>query len=149
MVTGVSRRTGSDGAAASTAAAPYTREYVAPPTGRSATAQIAAVLSTLAGVWVAISPWFLSLGSRAAATDLIVGLAVAALGLFSVAGVRGFLGLQAGNILLGTWLIISPFILASAFSVNTPMYWSNGFAGAAIIVFGLAALAGMRPAAAR
>ncbi|MGE5289826.1 MAG: SPW repeat protein [Micromonosporaceae bacterium] len=144
MATNVTHRTAANGAAAHTAADLYTREYVAPPTGRSMAAQVITMLSTLAGVWVAISPWFLTLGPRATANDLIVGLVVAALGLFAIAGVRGFMGLQTGNVLLGTWLIISPFILAAKFSVGAPMYWSNCFAGATIIVFALAAFAGMR-----
>jgi len=107
-------------------------------------AQVTAVLGVLAGVWIAISPWFLTLGRRGTAEDLIVGLVVAALGAFGIAGARGFLGLQAGNLLLGIWLIISPFILASTFAVSTPMYWSNGFGGFAVILTALAALAGMR-----
>ena len=53
------------------------REYTAPPSGRSVLAQVAAVLAVLASVWVAISPWFLTLGRRGTANDLIVGLVVA------------------------------------------------------------------------
>jgi len=33
--------------------------------------------------------------------------------------------------------------------VRAPMYWSNGFAGAAVILFALAALASMRRAPVR
>lgn len=150
MATSVSNRTVTDGAATHVVSDPFnrayaaTREYTTPPSGRSVMAQVSAVLGVLAGLWVAISPWFLTLGHRETANDLIIGLAVAALGAFSIAGLRGFLGLQAGSLLLGVWLIISPFILASAFPVSAPMYWSNGFGGFAIIVFTLAALAGMR-----
>lgn len=145
MTTRISNRTISDGTAAGVARSDtHTREYEAPPTGRSAAAQVAAALSTLAGVWVAISPWFLTLGRRETATDLIVGLVVAAFGMFGLAGVRGFTGLMAGSALAGIWLIISPFILAAAFAVRAPMYWSNGFGGFAIIVFALASLAGLR-----
>jgi SPW repeat len=148
MAANVTQRTTANGAAHA-AASLRTTEYVAPPTGRSAAAQVSAMLAALAGLWVAISPWFLSLGPRETATDLIVGLAVAALGLFGIAGVRGFLGMQAGSALLGVWLIISPFILAATFTVSAPMYWSNGFAGATVIVFALAALASMRRTAVR
>lgn len=149
MATSVSNRISTDGAAVRAATSDlYTREYAAPPTGRSALAQIGAVLSTLAGVWVAISPWFLTLGRQATANDLIVGLVVAAFGMFGLAGVRGYLGQLSGSALAGIWLIISPFILASAFPVSTPMYWSNGFGGFAVIVFALAGLAGLRRRAA-
>ena len=145
MTTGISNQAFGDGAAARAVLSDtYTREYAAPPTGRSATAQVAAALSTLAGVWVAISPWFLTLGRRGTANDLIVGLVVAALGMFGMAGTRGFLGLMSGSALAGVWLIVSPFILAAKFAVGAPMYWSNGFGGFAIIVLALASLAGMR-----
>ncbi len=145
MTTGISNRTIGDGAAAGAAISDtYTREYAAPPTARSATAQVAATLSTLAGVWVAISPWFLTLGRRGTANDLIVGLVVAAFGMFAMAGVRGFTGLLTGSALAGIWLIISPFILAARFAVGAPMYWSNGFGGLAVLILALAGLASLR-----
>ena len=149
MATSVSNRVSTDGTATRAATSDlYPREYAAPPTTRSMVAQAGAVLGTLAGVWVAISPWFLTLGRQATANDLIVGLAVAAFGMFGVAGARGYFGLQAGCALAGVWLIISPFILASAFPVSAPMYWSNGFGGLAVILFALAGLAGLRRRAA-
>src|SRR5438046_10442962 len=87
-----------------------------PATRRSISAQVTAMLAMVAGLWVAISPWFLVLqgpaGRNAIVNDLIVGLAVAALGLFAIAGARGFMGLEMGSLLLGIWLIISPFILS-------------------------------------
>jgi hypothetical protein len=150
MTTNVNNQTVPGDAATRVVADPHnrdyaaTREYTAPPSARSMMAQVAAMLAVLAGVWVAISPWFLTLGRRATATDLIVGLVVAALGAFGIAGRRGFLGLQAGSLLLGIWLIITPFILAAKFAVSAPMYWSNGFGGFAVIVFALASLAGLR-----
>jgi hypothetical protein len=149
MATSVNNRTVSGGATTHVVADSYgqeyaAREYTAPPSGRSVMAQVAAVLAVLAGVWVAISPWFLTLGRRGTANDLIVGLVVAALGAFGIAGRRGFLGLQAGSLLLGIWLIITPFILASKFAVSAPMYWSNGFGGFAVILFALVSLAGLR-----
>jgi hypothetical protein len=64
----------------------------------------------LTGLWVAISPWFITLqytGGNAAAVNLISGLAVAAAGAFALAGPRGFAGLQSGSALLGVWLIIA------------------------------------------
>ncbi len=154
MATSVSNQAISGGATTHVVSDPYTRaeaatrEYTAPPSGRSVMAQVAAVLGVLAGLWVAISPWFLTLGHRETANDLIIGLAAAALGAFAIAGRRGFLGLQAGSLLLGIWLIITPFILAAKFAVSAPMYWSNGFGGFAIIVFALAALASMQHRAA-
>jgi len=118
----------------------------------SVLAQATMTLGLVTGLWVAISPWFLVLqhgGNNAAASNLIVGLAVAALGLYALSGSRGFLGLQVGSVLAGVWLIISPFILDAKYPIATPMYWSNVFAGALVVLIGLAALAEMRRASAR
>jgi hypothetical protein len=136
--------------AAATAPAAFSAEYVAPPTRRNLSAQVTAMLGMLTGLWVAISPWFLTLqaggGRNATANDLITGLAVTAFGLLAIAGMRGFPGLEVGSGLLGIWLIISPFILNAKFSIQAPMYWSNIWAGALIVVLALGALAGLRPA---
>jgi hypothetical protein len=152
MTSQTTQRTLANGAAASAPAA-FSTEYVTPPTGRSGFAQMTAVLATLAGLWVAISPWFVTLqaggGRNATVNDLIVGLAVAALGLFAVSGVRGFLGLETGSLLLGIWLIISPFILDAKYAIQAPMYWSNIWSGGVIAVLALASLAGMRRVRAR
>jgi hypothetical protein len=152
MTSQMTQRTAANGAAA-TAPAAFSTEYVTPPTGRSIYAQVTAVLAMLAGLWVAISPWFVMLqaggGRNATASDLIVGLAVAALGLFAISGVRGFLGLEVGKVLLGIWLIISPFILDAKYAIQAPMYWSNIWSGGVIAVLALASLAGLRRARAR
>ena len=119
-------------------------DYLAPTSSHSMLAQATVTLGMLTGLWVAISPWFLVLqhgGNNAAASNLIVGLAVAALGVYALSGSRGFLGLQAGSVLAGVWLIISPFVLDAKFAIATPMYWSNVFAGALVVLIGLAALA--------
>jgi hypothetical protein len=66
-------------------------EYVMPATWRGIGAQAAAVLGLLTGVWVALSPWFITLqnqGGNAAVVNLISGLAVAAVGAFAGAGTR-------------------------------------------------------------
>jgi GAF domain-containing protein len=118
-------------------------DYRAPTSSRSMLAQVTGTVGILAGLWVAISPWFLVLqhgGNNAAVTNLIVGLAVAGLGLFAVSGSRGFSGLELGTLLAGVWLILSPFILNATYDIATSMFWSNIFAGALIAVVGLAAL---------
>jgi hypothetical protein len=127
-------------------------DYLAPTNSRSVLAQATVTLGLLAGLWVAVSPWFLLLqhgGNNAAMSNLIVGLAVAALGLYTLSGSRGFLGLQVGSVLAGAWLIISPFILDAKYTIATSMYWSNVFAGALIVLIGLVALAETRRASAR
>jgi hypothetical protein len=143
----------SNGVATRQVTAVISDDYLAPTSSHSVLAQATATVGMATGLWVAISPWFLVLqhggGNNAAVSNLIVGLAVVALGLFALSGSRGFLGLQVGSVLAGVWLIISPFILDEKFAIATPMYWSNVFAGALVAVIGLAALAETWRASAR
>ena len=124
-----------------------TGEYLLPATGRGIGAQAVAALSVLTGLWVAISPWFLVLqhgGTNATAANLIAGLAVAALGATALASPRGYAGLQSGSLLLGAWLIVTPFILDAKFAIASPMYWSNIWSGAILMVLALAGLSMLR-----
>ncbi len=134
----------SNGAATRQVTAVISDDYLAPASSHSMVAQTTVILGSLTGLWVAVSPWFLVLqhgGNNATVANLIVGLAVVALGLFALSGSRGFLGLEVGSLLAGVWLIVSPFVLDAKYAIATPMYWSNVFAGALIVVIGLAALA--------
>ena len=158
MSTPLMRRPESNGAStgASTqavmAAAPGLTEYALPATSRDIGAQASAVLGLLTGVWVALSPWFLTLqntGTNANTVNLISGLAVAGLGAFALISPRGFAGLQVGTLLLGVWLIIAGPILSQKFSIADSMFWSNSVAGGVLIALaavGLAAVALRRPA---
>src|SRR5580692_762803 len=158
MSTPLIRRPESNGAStgASTqaviAAAPGLTEYALPVTSRDLGAQASAVLGLLTGVWVALSPWFLTLqntGTNANTVNLISGLAVAGLGAFTLVSPRGFAGLQVGSALLGVWLIIAGPILSHKFSITDAMFWSNSVAGGVLIAvaaLGLTAVAMRRPA---
>jgi hypothetical protein len=75
-----------------------------------------------------------------------VVLAVAAVAAASLAGPRGYAGLQFAAALLGVWVIISPFILDAKFSIAAPMYWSNIVSGGYLVVLALAGLATVRRA---
>jgi hypothetical protein len=106
-------------------------------------AQAAAVLGVLTGLWVALSPWFLTLqqgGTNANTVNLISGLAVAGLGAFALVSPRGFAGLEAGSALLGVWLIIAGPILSQKFTIADPMFWSNSWTGGLLIVLAAAGL---------
>ena len=125
-------------------------EYLLPTTRRGFAAQAMAALSVLTGLWIALSPSFLTLqqgGGNAAGTNLIAGLAVAVVAAASLVGPRGYAGLQFASALLGVWVIISPFILDAKFSIATPMYWSNILSGGYLVVLALAGLATVRRAA--
>ena len=125
-------------------------EYLLPATMRGVAVQAAAALGVLTGLWVALSPSFLTLqhgGGNAAVANLIAGLAVAAVSAASLVGPRGYAGLQFVSVLLGVWVIIFPFILDAKFSIATPMYWSNIVSGGYLMVLALAGLATVRRAA--
>jgi hypothetical protein len=153
MSTPLIRRPGSDGASAQPVQARATgpAEYALPVTGGALGAEMAAVLGLLTGVWVAVSPWFITLqqsGTNANTVNLISGLAVAGLGALALISPRGFTGLQAGSALLGVWLIIAGPILSDKHPIADPMFWSNSWAGAALIAFaaiGMAAVGLRRP----
>ena len=124
-------------------------EYLLPATMRGVAVQAAAALGVLTGLWVALSPSFLTLqhgGGNAAVANLIAGLAVAAIGAAALAGPRGFAGLLGAAVLLGAWVVISPFILDAKFSIATPMYWSNIFSGGYLVVLAITGLASVRRA---
>jgi hypothetical protein len=134
-----------DGSRQAAPAGPVAAEYLVPPTGRGIAAQAAAALGLPTGLWVAISPLFLTPqhggASAANVSNMIAGLVTADIGAFALASPRGFRGLQLTSLLLGVWVIISSFILDAMFPVAAPMYWSNTWSGATLVVLALAGLA--------
>jgi hypothetical protein len=125
-------------------AAPGQAGYALPATAADLGAQLTAVLGLLTSVWVAVSPWFLTLqqgGTNANTVNLISGLAVAGLAAVALTGPRGFAGLEVGGALLGVWLIIAGPILNQKHPIADPMYWSNSWAGGVLIAVALASLA--------
>ena len=154
MSTPMIRRTESDGASLQAVPADMSgpAEYGLPATLTGLGAQVSAALVLLTGVWVALSPWFLTLqsaGSNATIVNLISGLAVAGAGAFALASPRGFVGLQLSAALLGVWLIIAGPILSQRHPIADSMFWSNSWAGGLLIATaaaGLAAVALRRPA---
>jgi hypothetical protein len=153
MSTPLIRRPESNGASAQNVqtVASDQAEYALSASGGALVAQAAAVLGVLTGVWVALSPWFVTLqqnGTNANTVNLISGLAVAGVGALALASPRGFAGLQVGSALLGVWLIIAGPILSQKFAIADPMFWSNSAAGGVLIVLaaiGLGAVALRRP----
>jgi hypothetical protein len=150
MSTPLIRRPEPDGASAPSvsAVASGPADYVLPSTVRGMGAQASTVLGLLTGVWVALSPWFLTLqngGTNANTVNLISGLAVAGLAAFALVTPRGFHALQLGSGLLGVWLIVAGPILSEKFSIADPMFWSNSWAGGLLIALAAASLAAVAP----
>lgn len=154
MSTPLIRRPESDGASIQSvpAMAAGPAEYGLPATVSDLGVQVSAVLALLTGVWVALSPWLITLqpaGNNATIVNLVSGLAVAGVGAFTLISPRGFVGLQLGTALLGVWLIVAGPILSQKHPIADSMFWSNSWAGGVLIAValaGLAAVAMRRPA---
>jgi hypothetical protein len=123
MATPLARRPESgDGSPQAAVTIAAVTEYLLPATMRGVAVQAVAALGVLTGLWVALSPSFLTLqhgGGNAAVANLIAGLAVAAVAAAS---------------------------LAAKFSIAAPMYWSNIVSGGYLVVLALAGLATVRRA---
>ena len=129
---------------------PVSAEYPLPATRQGLAAQGAATLGLLTGLWVAVSPLFIMLqhgGANATFANLIAGLAVAAVAVVALASRRGFGAMQFASLVLGIWVLISSFILDAKFPIATPMFWSNTWSGAVLMILALAGLATLRRAA--
>ena len=125
-------------------------KYLLPTARRDIAAQAAAAVGLLTGLWVAISPLFITLqhgGANANVADVITGLAVAGVGVLALISPRGLAGLQFTSLVLGIWVLISSFILDARVAIAAPMYWSNTFSGAVLVLLALAGLATVRQAA--
>jgi SPW repeat len=99
MSTPLIRRPESDGASVQglPAMAASPAEYGLPATVSDLGAQVSAVLALLTGVWVALSPWLITLqsaGNNATIVNLVSGLAVAGVGAAALISPRGFAGLD-------------------------------------------------------
>jgi hypothetical protein len=97
-------------------------------------------LTMIAGVWVAISPFtvhFAAASPDLALVNLIVGIALAVVGLcMSIAPERtGDLNLAV--LLIGAWLIIAPWVVAN--DPGTGAILSNVITGACVCLFALTA----------
>jgi hypothetical protein len=92
-------------------------------------------LNIIAAIWLVISPFVLGFTETAAATNnYIVGIIVGVLALIKVMSPRTMAWPSWLNIILGLWLIISPFFLGF---ITVSALWNNIILG--IIVAALAA----------
>lgn len=103
----------------------------------TASARSASVLNLLAGLWLIISPFVLKYHTlHVAAWDtVIVGIIVLVLAWIRAANPVRLVGLSWINLLLGIWLIVSPFALAYA---NMPKAtWNNVVFGVVVIILAI------------
>jgi hypothetical protein len=85
-------------------------------TRHSAQVTTASGLDIIAGLWLIISPFFLAYGnlSRAMANDVILGIIIGILALIRFTGAFREGWISWINVLLGIWVLISPWALGYA-----------------------------------
>jgi hypothetical protein len=106
---------------------------------------------TLAGLYLAISPWiahFRTMSSEIAANNLILGLAVAALGLCLAVVPDRMAGMGWTLTIIGAWTIAAPFAVNTAAARSHQIIWNNSIVGGLTLLLGLATMAALRSAVA-
>ncbi|MEV6859965.1 SPW repeat protein [Streptosporangium subroseum] len=108
--------------------------------GSSAAAQGIDGLSLLAGLWLAISPWVVGFSglSRISVSNLVTGIALAALAMAFAAAFGRTYGLSWIAAIIGIWTIIVPWVTGSA---TTSTIWTNVVTGVVIFLLGMGAVA--------
>ncbi|GAA3832956.1 SPW repeat protein [Sphaerisporangium flaviroseum] len=106
----------------------------------STAAQVIDGLTLLAGLYLAISPWVVGFNglSRLAVSNMVTGLALAALALGFASAYGRTYGLTWIAPILGIWTILSPWIIRSH---TTGSIWNNVITGIIILLLGLGAMA--------
>jgi hypothetical protein len=101
-------------------------------------------LVMLTGLYLAISPWVVHFGStyrNMTVNNLVLGLALAAIGLGLALFPERGLGLGWMLVPIGIWLIISPWVATTTHSASKGLIWNNVVVGALICVLGAATAA--------
>ncbi|NEA49591.1 SPW repeat protein [Streptomyces sp. SID10815] len=99
-------------------------------------------LILLTGLYAAISPWVVHFAIQPAITvnNLIVGLAIAAIGLGLALAPERMFRLSWALVPLGVWLFISPWVVTLTHSARAGIIWNNCWVGAITAALGLAAM---------
>ncbi len=103
----------------------------------ASSASLASGLNIIAGLWLIISPFVLSAGNLPGlrTNNIIVGIIVVILSAVRVGSPLTSGGLSWVNVILGIWMIISPWVVG--FSMVPGLIWHNVILG---IIVGLLAL---------
>lgn len=99
-------------------------------------------LVMLTGLYLAISPWILHFHGRNTSmtvNNLVLGLAMAAIGLGLAMFPERSAGLSWMLIPIGIWMIISPWVVSLGHSAPKGIIWNNIVVGALACVLGAAA----------
>ncbi|MFI9271641.1 SPW repeat protein [Kitasatospora sp. NPDC052896] len=96
----------------------------------------------LAGLYLAISPYVVHFSAQShelALCNLIVGIAIAVLGLGLTLAPAQMFGLTWALTALGVWLIISPWVATVGHSASRGMIWNNVIVGGLVCLLGFTA----------
>jgi hypothetical protein len=109
------------------------RRIPAAPTAAGESRAPVSWLNILLGIWVIISPFVLGFSQwpKAMWNNVATGCAVAILAIVRT-GMRQQLGWSWANVILGIWLIISPFALV--FMSGSTALWNNVILGIIITI---------------
>lgn len=104
------------------------------PVRHSGQVATASGLDILAGIWLIISPFFLAYNSagRATSNDVILGIIIAIIAAVRFFGAYEQAWLSWINVLLGIWVLISPWALGYS-NVAAPL-WNNVILGIIVII---------------
>ena len=106
-------------------------------------------LLLLTGLYAAISPWvvhFHGANPNLAVNNLIIGIALALMGVgLTLAGERMY-RLSWTCALIGVWMIISPWVVTAGHGATAGIIWNNVWIGAVAFVLGLGAASMVRAA---
>ncbi|GHF06410.1 SPW repeat protein [Streptomyces spiralis] len=99
-------------------------------------------LIVLTGLYAAISPWVVHFAIQPAITvnNLIVGLAIAMIGVGLALAPERMFRLAWALVPLGVWLFISPWVVTVLHTARAGIIWNNCWVGAITVVLGLAAM---------
>ena len=105
-------------------------------------AEAAAGFAFLGAVFLAVSPWIVGFSALTAivVSNLITGVALAALILVLASAYGRVHGLTFVVPAIGIWAILAPWLTTGAMD-TTRTIWSNACSGGAIVAFGLVMLA--------
>jgi SPW repeat len=99
-------------------------------------------INVLLGIWLIISPWFYATAAPATASvtwnNVIVGILIVICGVLRSSSPQRRVALSGGNIFLGIWTLISPWIYG--YSTDAPRFGTNIIVG--ILVMALAIWSG-------
>src|SRR5579884_3451184 len=108
--------------------------------------KIPSALNILLGLWLIVAPFVVGpIGLRLWVDSIAVGLVVAVLATIRVFSVEGLPDLSWVNLLLGIWMIISPFAFAGN-GTATWVYVVSGIIIAALSLWSVMAARGARMA---